>query len=235
MAAWAGDGLSALEDQANDPDLAESVPWNAMIGPAAGIIIVASLARPVGACPPPTDVRIEVVARQDPLGIVSDIGLSDMEELRRRSGQQERHRTLGFYSSTLATKIEPKRATSRSDGCEPMIRATVDLWLTERRIHIAREAANLPCLSGVAVSHLTHHAAAEGEAFERLVARIGSHLHSATFSATAMEERARGGDVDLLIKAAVDQELAIYDADRKRMRDKTDTADEIETVQNACS
>jgi len=87
MAAWAGDGLSVLEDQANDPDLAESVPWNAMIGPAAVIITVASLARPVGACPPPTDVRIEVVARQDPLGIVSDIGLSDMEELRRRSGQ----------------------------------------------------------------------------------------------------------------------------------------------------
>jgi len=115
------------------------------------------------------------------------------------------------------------------------VRATVDLRLTERRIHIAREAANLPCTLNVAVSHLTRHAAAEGEAFNRLVGRVESRLGSAAFKVLATAERTSGGDVDILVKAAVDQELATYDVDRMRMRDETDTVDEIDKVQNACS
>lgn len=206
-----------------------------MIAPAVLAIMAATLAIPAGACPLPTEFRIELVAHQDPVRVVSDIGLADMDELRRRSGQQERHRTLGFYSSTVATMIEPARAVIPDDACERAERATVDLWLTERRIHIAREAATLPCLSSVAVSHLTHHATAEGEAFGRMVGRVKNHLRSGAFSAMVKAERARGGDINLLIKAAVDQELAAYDADRKQMRDETDTADEIEKVQNACS
>jgi len=67
-----------------------------MTGPAAIVIAAATLAHPAGACPPPLDVRIEVVAHLDPLRVVSDIDLADIEELRRRSGQQERHRTLGL-------------------------------------------------------------------------------------------------------------------------------------------
>ncbi len=211
-----------------------------MIGPAALVVVAATLASPTlaspaGAYPLPTEFRIAVSAHQDLVHVVSDIGLADMEELRRRSGQQERHRTLGFYSSTVATKIEPERTVVPDDTCQRAVRATVDLWLTERRIHIAREAAALPCLADVAVSHLTHHATAEGEAFGRMVGRVEQHLQSAAFSARVRNERARGGDVDMLIKAALDQELVIYDADRKQMRDETDTADEIEKVQNACS
>lgn len=206
-----------------------------MIGPAALVISAATLAHLAAACPLPTDVRIEVVAHQDLVRVVSDIGLADMEELRRRSGQQERHRTLGFYSSTVATKIEPKRGIVRSDECERAVRVTVDLWSTERRIHIAREAATLPCLADVAVSHLILHATAEGEAFGRLVDRLEIRLRSAAFAAMVRAERARGGNVSMLIKAALDQELVTYDADRKHMRDATDTADEIEKVQNACS
>jgi len=115
------------------------------------------------------------------------------------------------------------------------VRATVDLRLTERRIHIAREAANLPCLLDVAVSHLTRHAAAEGEAFNSLVGRFESRLGSAAFKVLATAERTPGGDVDTLVKAAVDQELATYDVDRMQMWDETDTVDEIDKIQNACS
>jgi len=115
------------------------------------------------------------------------------------------------------------------------VRAPVDLRLTERRIHIAREAANLPCFLDVAVSHLTRHAAAGGEAFNRLVGCVEGRLGSAGFKVLATAERTSGGDVDILVKVSVDQELAIYDVDRMQMRDETDTADEIDKVQNACS
>ncbi len=157
-----------------------------------------------------------------------------MEDLRRRSGQEKRHRTLGFYSSTLATKVEPGRVVARANDCELAVRVTGDFRLTERRIHIAREMASLPCLSGVVVKHLTHHAVAEGEAFNRLVARVERRLSSATFSAEARAERGQGDGTDILIKAAMGEEIAVYDADRKQMRDETDTADEIDKVQNTC-
>ena len=75
--------------------MAEGEPWHAVIGPAA-IITVAAPARPAGACPLSTEIRFAVVAHQDPLRVVLDMGLVDMEELRRRSGQEERHRTLGI-------------------------------------------------------------------------------------------------------------------------------------------
>lgn len=114
-----------------------------MTGPAAIVIAAATLAHPAGACPPPLDVRMEVVAHLDPLRVVSDIGLADIGELRRRSGQQESHRTLGLYGSILATGIEPGRAVTRPGDWEGIVRATVDLRLTDRRIHIAREAANM--------------------------------------------------------------------------------------------
>lgn len=206
-----------------------------MTGPAAIVIAAATLAHPAGACPPPLDVRIEVVAHLDPLRVVSDIGLADIEELRRGSGQQERHRTLGLYSSILATGIERGQAAPRAGDCEETVRATVDLRLTERRIHIVREAANLPCRLDVAISHLTRHAAAEGEAFNRLVGRVERRLGSAALKVLAMAERTSGGDVAILVKAAVDQELATYDVDRMQMWDETDTVDEIDKVQNACS
>jgi hypothetical protein len=214
--------------------VAEGAPWHAVIGPAA-IITVATPARPAGACPLSTEIRIALVAHQDPLRVVSDIGSADIEELWRRSGQQERHRTLGLYSSILATGIEPGRAAPRAADCEEIVRAPVDLRLTERRIHIAREAANLPCFLDVAVSHLTRHAAAGGEAFNRLVGCVEGRLGSAGFKVLATAERTSGGDVDILVKVSVDQELAIYDVDRMQMRDETDTADEIDKVQNACS
>ncbi len=36
------------------------------------------------------------------------------------------------------------------------------------------------------------------------------------------------------MKAAVGEEIAVYDADREQIWDKTDTADEIDKVQNTC-
>lgn len=191
-----------------------------MTGPAAIVIAPATLAYPTGACPPPLDVHTEVVAHLDPLRVVSGIDLADIEELRRCSGQQEHHRTLGLYSSILATGIELGQAAPRAGGCEEIVRATVDLRLTERCIHIAREAANLPCPLDVTVSHLTRHAAAEGEAFNSLVGRGESRLGSPAFKVLATAERTPGGDVNILVKVAVDQVLAAYDVDRKQMRDE---------------
>jgi len=214
--------------------VAEGEPWQAVIGPAA-IITMATPARLAGTCPLSTDIRIALVAHQDPLRVVSDIGTADIEELWRCSGQQERHRTLGLYSSILATGIEPGRAAPRDGNCEETVRAPIDLRLTERRIHIAREAASLPCLLDVAVSYPTRQAAAEGEAFNRLVGRFESRLGSAAFKLSATAERTSGGDADILVKAAMDQELATYDVDRMQMQDEADTADEIDKVQNACS
>jgi len=168
-----------------------------VIGPAAIITVAtpARPARPAGACPLPTEIRIAVVAHQDPLRVVLDIGSVDMEDLRRLSGQEKRHRTLGFYSSTLATKVEPGRVVARADDCELAVRVTGGFRLTERRIHIACEVASLPCLSGMVITHLMHNAVAEGEAFDRLVARVERRLSSATFSAKVRAERgARGRD-----------------------------------------
>ncbi len=123
---------------------------------------------------------------------------------------------------------------ARAEHCELAVRVTVDFRLPKRCIHIVREVASLPCLSDIVVTHFAHHAVAEGEAFDRLVARVERRLSSATFSVKARAERGPRDDIDILIKAAVDEEIAVYDADRRQMRDETDTADEIDKVQNTC-
>lgn len=159
----------------------------------------------------------------------------EIEAFRDNNGQRPRHRTLGFYASTFSYTVEPGRPMAKSGRCEPATRVTVNLRLTERRIQVAREAAIVPCLSDVAIAHYGNHATADGAAFGRLVGRVERRLHSTAFSAAASAGVAARDDVIIRIRAAVDQELVAYDADRKQMQEAADTEAEIGKIENACS
>ena len=202
-----------------------------MTAPLLLLAVGATLAQPAGACPA-AHVTVEVVARLDPVQ-KEVLGLREIEDLRDRYGRPVRHRTLGFYASAFFYTVrmvgdgDPADCTGR--------KAAVELVLTERHVAMAREAADLPCLSDVVARHYLNHVALDEEALGRLASRVRRAVASAGFSASADAAAAQGRGLGDVLRSAVETELPAYDDDRKEMQAEADSDAEVARIRNACS
>jgi hypothetical protein len=161
------------------------------------------------------------------------VGLREIEDLRDRYGRSVRHRTLGFYAVAFFYTV---RAAGAEDpaGCGDG-KAMVELVLADRHVAMAREAAELPCLSDVVARHYLRHVALDEEAFGRLASRVRDAIASVGFSARADATAAQGRSVEELLRSAVEIELPAYDDDRREMQAEADSDSEIARIRNACS
>ena len=203
-----------------------------MTAPLLLLAVGASLAQPAGACPAAVHVIVGVVARRDAVQR-EVVGLREIEDLRDRYGRSVRHRTLGFYAVAFFYTV---RAAGAEDpaGCGDG-KAMVELVLADRHVAMAREAAELPCLSDVVARHYLRHVALDEEAFGRLASRVRDAIASVGFSARADATAAQGRSVEELLRSAVEIELPAYDDDRREMQAEADSDSEIARIRNACS
>jgi hypothetical protein len=111
----------------------------------------------------------------------------------------------------------------------------VELVLADRHVAMAREAAELPCLSDVVARHYLRHVALDEEAFGRLASRVRDAIASVGFSARADATAAEGRSVEEVLRSAVETELPEYDTDRREMQAEADSDAEIARIRNACS
>jgi hypothetical protein len=203
-----------------------------MTAPLLLLVLGATLAQPASACPTPSHVVVEVVARLDPLQ-KEVLDLKAIEDLRDRYGRSARHRTLGFYASTFVYTVRPLDDGNALKCSNDTV--MIELVLTGRRVVMAREAAELPCLSDVVSRHYLRHVALDQEALARLVVRLRESVTSTGFSTRADAMSAQAGSVADMLRSVVETEMPAYDNDRRDMQAQADSDAEVASIQDACS
>jgi hypothetical protein len=126
------------------------------------------------------------------------------------------------------------KGTRDPAGCRASV-AVVELVLANRHVAIAREAAELRCLSDVAARHYLRHVALDEEAFGRLVSRVRDAFVSPGFSARADAMGAQAEGVRVLVRKAVETELPAFDEDRRKMQAEAENDAETARIADACS
>ncbi|MEJ0017734.1 MAG: hypothetical protein WDN25_14450 [Acetobacteraceae bacterium] len=173
-----------------------------IVGLVAGAVFAAQPALPCAIPGPPSprvDVQIEQPVR------ARDLTLVQIAALHALLGDTS-HRPLGFYASrfALVVQIEPDDAVTTCSAVR------VRLTLSSRRIEIAHEIADRPCLSAAAVTHYEGHAEAEAAAVGQLAERVRHRLMTPEVagileaSAPAQEKRSA------VTRLAIEPELAAY-------------------------
>lgn len=200
------------------------------------IIIAAALL--VGAstppCSGPPDLEVEVVVTHEPIIERQTYRVAEIEELARLSGRVLRHQPLGFYTGGFGQTIlvEQEQRSPRDGMCSTITIITVQLYLTNRLIEVARDLEIEGCRPEIVREHYRKRAAADDTVLSRYVHPVTIALQTAR---PQIQSLLRQGDAsDTSIKVAVgrilERALERYDQVRADAFADVDSAEEIEKM-----
>lgn len=186
---------------------------------------------------------IEVVVREAPLSVRTDLSLAELGEMSAQFSREARHPVLGLYSVSVGyvlrrvavDALPPSR--SRGPPCLYVV-VQAELVATDQRIEVGRDLLDDPCRLHAAIAHCGHHAAAASLALKRLAAELPHKLGPQVDRYVAGHPvRPGAGDSALqnYVGSLLDQAVGAFIALLPGVQSDVDTAEEARILAMPCS
>lgn len=165
-----------------------------------------------------------------------DVTLDQLRSASERLGQTPTHPVLGFYAGTIGYAIPTTRlplgALNGGSQCSDA-RVEVDLLVVDRRIAIASELTEEPCLYKAALDHYRRHAEAASAALRQFALTVQGKFQS-DFGADGASTK---DDFDALrrgVAGEVDAALQEFDVSLRRLQRALDADRDAQRLSAPC-
>lgn len=188
------------------------------------------------ACAEPPHIATSVAAVHGPVMEQASYGVSDLQEMARRSGLPLRHATLGFYIGDFGQEIlvdTARRASPDGSRCGYLTTVTVRLFLANRLVEVADDLDSRGCQAAAVLQHYRKHAGADDLVLSRYVQSVTRALEDAW--PQMRTKLGPSGDNDEpglrgVVRVVLDGALRDYDRVRTETIAAVDTPNEVESL-----
>jgi hypothetical protein len=184
-------------------------------------------------CSQAPQANIHVLAQPTPPLTRSDLDLDQIAEFEHRSGNFERQRPLGFYTSTFFYTVRVNTPASSVGPCPATIEVSIEMDLANRTIEIGRELQQQPCRFSATVKHYRKHAEADEVVFATYVLKVAETLHRTPVPLVPPNAAAHDA-VSSWARSVVDHVLEPFSSERKVTQTAVDTPEEMRALNVSC-
>lgn len=204
-----------------------------MIAVLAAITVLATTA---SGCIQQPAIDFDVAAIHRPPSVRTDFDLKQLTAMAAATHRRGKHDPLGFYLGTFGYTIDVQFDRDE-ERCVREVAIRMAFSLIDRRIEIARDLREHPCLYKAALAHYMRHANADDRVFSQYVRRVEQALRT-TPNEEILDSPSTDGLDESRVKAAVtritEEVLAPFSAARDAAPDAVDTPLEVERLSSAC-
>jgi hypothetical protein len=190
-------------------------------------------------CPPSDGVRVTVEVSAERVETIFDADLEDLARLAQAAGRQAHmplravYSSRTLYSANIDTQVQ---RLSSQISCAKARSIVVKITIGKRRIHVARELRDKPCLLRAAANHAYEHARYQEESLtsvrEHIASNLADRLREPSPAAGSANEAER--KFAQIVSAQIDRDLAKIDTDKAIAARTIDSPEALAELKAAC-